>query len=219
MSAPNDLALLTRFVPTLQQAKAMLAEASRLNPGPWVQHSRYVAQAAQRIAEHHPLLDPDRAYILGCLHDIGRRAGVTGMRHIYDGYIYLQAQGFHDAARICLTHSFPYKNSHAVFGEWDCTPEEVETVSRFLDGIEYDAYDRLLQLCDSLALPTGFCLIEKRLVDVLLRYGRHGVSDWVVLKWQATFDIQHQFEAEIGRSIYALLPGVAENTFGFDPCN
>lgn len=205
-------------LPTRDGAEALLDEASRLNPGPWVQHSLYVAQAAQRIAEHHPSLDLQRAYILGCLHDIGRRAGITGMRHVIDGYAYLTELGFDDAARICLTHSFPYKNPQAVFGEWDCTLEELEMVSRYLERIEYDHYDRLLQLCDSLALPTGFCLIEKRLVDVLLRYGRHGVSDWVVLKWQATFDIQRQFEAEIGCSIYALLPGVVETTFGFDAC-
>jgi hypothetical protein len=126
--------------------------------------------------------------------------------------------GFDRAARICLTHSFPYKNPHAVFGEWDCTDTEFDGVSRFLADVEYDDYDRLLQLCDSLALPTGFCLIEKRLVDVFLRYGRLGLNEWILPKWQTTFEIQHQLEAEIGCSVYKLLPGVIENTFGFDAC-
>lgn len=205
-------------LPTALQAHNLLDEAAQRNPGSWVQHSLFVAKAARTIAKHHPALDPDKAYTLGCLHDIGRRAGVTGMRHVIDGYTYLIDEGFDDAARICLTHSFPYKNPHAVFGEWDCSPSEFEMVSRFLDSIEYDAYDRLLQLCDSVALHTRYCLIEKRLVDVLLRYGHHGVSNWIVLKWQATFDIQRQFESDIGCSIYSILPGVVENTFGFDPC-
>ena len=29
----------------------------------------------------------------------------------------------------------------------------------------------LIQLCDGLALPNGFCLLEKRLLDVSMRYG------------------------------------------------
>ncbi len=65
-------------IPTLTQAQTLLAEAETRNPGPWVAHSINVARAAQLIAERHPDLDPDRAYILGLLHDIGRREGVTG---------------------------------------------------------------------------------------------------------------------------------------------
>ena len=33
---------------------------------------------------------------MGLLHDIGRREGVTGMRHTLDGYRYLLEQGFDD---------------------------------------------------------------------------------------------------------------------------
>ena len=31
-----------------------------------------MAQAAQAIASHHPHLDPESAYVLGLLHDIGK---------------------------------------------------------------------------------------------------------------------------------------------------
>ncbi len=31
-------------------------------------------------------MDEDVAYILGLLHDIGRREGIHGMRHSLDGY-------------------------------------------------------------------------------------------------------------------------------------
>jgi hypothetical protein len=41
----------------------------------------------------------------------------------------------------------------------------------------------------------------------------------VIAKWQATFEIQCRFESQIGCSIYKLLPGIAQNTFGFDPCD
>lgn len=201
-------------IPSLDQAQALLAEAEGRNPGPWVAHSIHVARAAQLIAEHHPALDADRAYIFGLLHDIGRRAGRTGMRHVIDGYTYLSDLGFDAAARICLTHSFAYQNPRAVFGAWDCTEQEFEWMSELLMSITYDDYDRLLQLCDSLALAEGFCLIEKRLVDVFLRYAQHGVDSTVHTKWQQIFAIQRQFEAVINCSIYELLPGVVETTFG-----
>ena len=200
----------TLKIPSVAEAERLLAEAADANPGPWVMHSRYVAQAAQVIARD-AALDGDAAYVLGCLHDIGRRAGVTGTRHILDGYRYLLALGYDDAARICLTHSFPLQHVEAIYGQADWSAEDGQFVADTLAGIEYTDYDRLIQLCDSLALPTGFCLIEKRFVDVVLRYGS---NDYTVPKWQATLAIKDQFEKIIGGSIYNLLPGVVATTFG-----
>ena len=201
-------------VPALAMARALLAEAEQRNPGPWVAHSVNVARAAQLIAQRHPNLDADRAYIFGLLHDIGRRAGKTGMRHVVDGYLYLKTLGYDAAARICLTHSFPYQNPHAVFGAWDCTDEEFQMLSDTLLSITYDDYDLLLQLCDSLAMAEGFCLMEKRLIDVFMRYAEHGVNSTVHSKWRCLFGIQRHFEQIIGCSIYQVLPGVVETTFG-----
>ncbi len=201
-------------IPTLQQARQLLSEAEKLNPGPWVPHSVFVAKAAEAIARIHPDLDPATAYILGCLHDIGRRAGVTDLRHMIDGYHFLQSLEFSDAAQISLTHSFPVKDVNVASGQWDCSAQEREFVQDYLSRVEYSEYDRLIQLCDALALPTGFCLIEKRLVDVALRRGVHSHT---VLRWKGYFDNQHTFERVIGRSIYSVLPGVIENTFGFKP--
>ncbi|MCP4360186.1 MAG: HD domain-containing protein [Chloroflexi bacterium] len=197
-------------IPTLSETESFLAEAADLNPGPWVAHSRYVAEAARQIALHHPELEPEAAYILGCLHDIGRREGITGMRHIIDGYHFLAAQGYEDAARICLTHSFPAQDIREAFGKWDCTQEEYNFVADYLLGIQCTVYDKLFQLCDALALPDGCCLLEKRFIDVVLRYG---FNDFTLDKWRATFAIKEQFEQEIGCSIYELLPNVVETTF------
>jgi len=198
-------------IPSLEQAQAYLREAERLNPGPWIAHSRYVAEAARAIAAHHPALDPDRAHILGWLHDIGRRFGVTGMRHVLDGFRFLQAEGFEDAARVCLTHSFAIPHIDSVAGTWDCSAEDVAFVQQTIASWEMNDYDRLIQLCDAVALPTGCCLMEKRLVDVALRYG---VNPYTLRRWQALFDIQYDFESAIGQSIYAVLPDVVAATFG-----
>lgn len=65
-------------VPTLEEAKKILEECGKLNPEPWVEHSINVAEAAKLITEQIDDLDSELAYILGLLHDIGRREGVHG---------------------------------------------------------------------------------------------------------------------------------------------
>jgi HD superfamily phosphodiesterase len=112
-------------IPSRTVALQILEEAEVRNAGNWIKHSLHAAQAAEAIAQHHPALNADSAYILGCLHDIGRREGTTGMRHILDGYTYLNGLGYEDAARVCLTHSYPVQDVWAVSGKWDCTPDEM----------------------------------------------------------------------------------------------
>ncbi|SHK24110.1 HDOD domain-containing protein [Clostridium cavendishii DSM 21758] len=197
-------------VPTLNEAENLLREAENLNPGDWIQHSIYTAEASKLIASNCPTLNPETAYILGLLHDIGRRFGVTSMRHSIDGYNFAMSKGYPLLAQICLTHSHPLKLIDEAFGVWDCSTEEYKFVEDFLKSTKYDDYDKLIQLCDALALPSGFCLIEKRLMDVALR---HGIHKYALEKWKATFKLKEYFEKMIGKSIYTLLPGVIENTF------
>jgi hypothetical protein len=64
-------------IPNRHQANLLFREAETLNPGGWIAHSSLVSQAAEIIASHIPDLDPQAAGILGLLHDIGRRVGVT----------------------------------------------------------------------------------------------------------------------------------------------
>lgn len=203
-------------IPSLEEAERLLSEAALMNPGPWVSHSRYVALAARLIAERHPTLEPGSAFILGLLHDIGRREGVTYIRHLVDGFYYLNNLGYPDAARISLTHSFPVPDLYVYMGEHDCIASDLEFLKEFLASVEFDEYDRLIQLCDSIAQPDGFCLLEKRIVDVALRYG---TNDHSLAGWKARFQIKAEIETAIGVSIYKVLPGVVEGTFGFTPAN
>jgi HD superfamily phosphodiesterase len=106
--------------PSIEEAQVFLTEAEQLNPGGWVSHSLYVGKAAQLIAQRCQHLDSEIALVLGTLHDIGRRFGVTSMRH--------------------------------------------------------------------------------------------GVNNYTIAKWKATFTIKKYFEACIGGSLYNVLPGVIENT-------
>ena len=43
-------------------------------------------------------------------------------------------------------------------------------MKEFVANAVYDDYDRLVQLWDAWAMPSGFCLLEKRFVDVTMRY-------------------------------------------------
>ncbi|MBS6937317.1 MAG: HD domain-containing protein [Clostridium sp.] len=194
---------------TIQQANEQLQTAYQKNPGPWVEHSRSVAENARRIAEHTDCIDPDTAYTMGLLHDIGRAAGVSGIRHIFDGYDRMIALGQPTIARICLTHSFPLKNIHAFQGSFDCSKQQLAFLQCFLDSCSYDNYDRLIQLCDALSLPSGACILEKRLVDVALR---HGVNDLSLEKWRAFLQLKQHFDRLCRCNLYTLLPNVLENS-------
>ena len=194
---------------TIQQANEQLQTAYQKNPGPWVEHSRSVAENARRIAEHTDCLDPDTAYTMGLLHDIGRAAGISGIRHIFDGYDRMNELGQPTIARICLTHSFPLKNIHAFQGSFDCSKQQLAFLQRFLDSCSYDNYDRLIQPCDALSLPSGACILEKRLVDVALR---HGVNDLSLEKWRAFLQLKQHFDRLCRCNLYTLLPNVLENS-------
>lgn len=194
---------------TLTQAETELQNAVQRNPGPWEQHSYSVANNARLIAQKAPGMDPDRAYVMGLMHDIGRRAGVTGILHVFDGYDYLMELGQPELARISLTHSFPIRDVCTFFGKYDCSEQQLSFLQAYLDGTEPDDYDILIQLCDAISLPNGACIMEKRFVDVALR---HGIPSFAVEKWKAFMGTKTHFDKLCGCNIYELLPNVLENS-------
>jgi len=194
---------------TREQAERELRTGAALNPGPWEQHSESAAKNAERIARRVPGMDGEKAYVMGLLHDIGRRAGVTGILHLFDGYDYLTRLGEPELARICLTHSFPIKDVHTFFGKYDCTREQLSFLQDYLDRTQLDNYDILIQLCDAISLPNGACILEKRFVDVAMR---HGLPPFTIEKWRAFLHTKEHFEQLCGCNIYELLPNVLENS-------
>lgn len=195
------------MIPDRMAAQAELKLAGELNPGPWVKHSLNVGEAARRIAERVPGLDGEEAYILGALHDIGRRVGVVNVpRHVYEGYRYAMDRGWDQVAKICMTHSYPLKEMD--FDRELASPEEPE-IKQYIAGCSYDEYDWLVQLCDSLAADYGFCILEKRLVDVARRYG---VEPHMLERWERVFAIKEYFEGRMGCSVYNVLPDIGRTT-------
>ena len=189
-------------VPSVEEAKKLIEEAAKLNPGPWIEHNKTAGFCARTIAEKCDDMNPDVAYVMGLLHDIGRREGTMDMRHIYAGYLFMISLRYDDSARICLTHSFPYKNIGAYNGQNDCLEEETEYIKKYIDMLEYNDYDKLIQLCDAISFPDGPTYVEKRLVDVVIR---RGFNDLTIPKWKAFLELKKYFDEKIGMDIYKLL--------------
>ena len=187
------------MLPTRTEAERLLSEAEKCNPGSWGNHSRVVAHCAERIAGACDDMDAEKAYILGLLHDIGRKFGTRHLGHVSDGYTYMMSFGYDEAAKICLTHSFNNHTTDEYIGNFFTSDEELRLINETLASVEYDDYDRLIQLCDSLAGSEGVLDIEERMGDVKRRYGAYPRE-----KWDANIALKGYFEKKTGRNIYEL---------------
>ncbi|MDR1587547.1 MAG: HD domain-containing protein [Treponema sp.] len=197
-------------MPNRSEAEKILLWAETKNPGKWIKHSFNVAKTAETIAKKCSL-NNNSAYVLGLLHDIGRYEGKTNLRHIYTGYNFMREKGYNEIARVCLTHSFPYKNIASFVGVTDCSKKEIEYLENELELVEYDDYDRLIQLCDALGSAEGICLLETRWIDIIRRYG---VNKYFKEKIEKTYEIKKYFEKKCNGDIYELFKKeIIENIF------
>lgn len=188
------------MLPSREEAEKLLLDAEQCNPGQWVSHSRYTAECAEKIAAFCEGMDTNKAYILGLLHDIGRKFGVKHFGHIYDGYKYMLQLGYDEVARICLTHSFNIQEINSYVGNFDVTKEEQQEIEDALRTVVYDDYDHLIQLCDSVAGAEGVMDIEARMADVKRRYG-----DYPQEKWDRNLALKQMFEERMGKNLYEVV--------------
>lgn len=185
------------MIPTRETAEKLLQEAEKCNPGPWGNHSRTVAHCAEKIAQSCPDMDSEKAYVLGLMHDIGRKFGVRHLGHVSDGFSYMKSLGYDEAAKICLTHSFNNQTVDEYIGKFDTSEEELRMIVSELGKVVIDDYDRLIQLCDSLAGSGWVMDIEERMNDVKTRYGSYPKE-----KWNSNLKLKQYFEERTGRNIY-----------------
>lgn len=188
------------MIPERAEAERLLRESEQHNPGPWGNHSRVAAHCAEKIAGLCDGTDPEKAYVLGLLHDIGRRFGIRHLGHVADGYTYMMSLGYEEAARICLTHSFQNQSLNDYIGNIDTSDEELELIRTKLKEVVMDDYDRLIQLCDSLAGSEGVLKLEERMEDVKKRYGSYPQE-----KWEFNIRLKEYFEKKTGKDIYEVV--------------
>ena len=190
--------------PSTNEAEQILTWAHKQNPTPWTSHCKNVAAAAETIASNCGM-NANKAYVMGLLHDIGYHAyrdfkGKTC--HIYIGYEWMMDKGFADVAKICLTHSFPYKDFRAYSGtDMNCTDDEKAFISAFLSDAIYDDYDKLIQLCDCLGTAQGICIVEKRLIANVMK-GTY--SEFIFKNWCAYLELKSYFDKKCNMNINKL---------------
>ena len=96
-----------------------------------------------------------------------------------------------------MTHSFNNHTINEYIGKFDVSDEEMKMIKTELARTVYDDYDRLIQLCDSLAGAEGVLDIEDRMNDVKKRYGFYPQK-----KWDSNMRLKRYFEEKMKKDIY-----------------
>lgn len=198
-------------LPTLQQAHGLVAnladEFHRLHMNTYGNFGHYlrVAKNAQKIALAIPGLNPDKAYIMGLLHDYGQAAEV-GDKHYFHGligYQQLLAMGYDEAARAALVHSF--------FENEEITPESYHSYDRqsiikcaeILRLRPFDDYDRLVHLADLTATGSKATTIERRFEYLAVQYKIN--EKMIAQKFLMACQLKAYFDKLCKRNIYDVL--------------
>ena len=170
-------------------------------------HTQGVAKAAEKIACHVSGMDAEKAFILGLLHDFGKRIGekFEGRFHGQEGYEKMCEMGYFDVAKVCLTHTFPDKDfSDDEFSypmEWKVWSKQT------LSNIEYDDYDYLIALCDKFFEGMSMVSIKKRVDGIVRRYNLDEKQK--VLLCKQSNKLKEYFDKKTGCNIYTIL-GIEE---------
>ena len=89
-------------------------------------------------------------------------------------------------------------------GKFDITEEETEELRLALAAMKFDEYDKLIQLCDSLAAAEGVVDMKERMEDIRRRYGQYPQS-----KWDKNMELKTYFEQKAGKDIYTVVGGIS----------
>lgn len=166
-------------------------------------HCLDVARIAETIAEYCPHLDPDQAYVMGLLHDCGRIKDEINLKlfHGLVGYDYMTDLGYPQLARISLTHCFYCQDFD--FSNYPQPKEQLLRCKELLKDIEFDDYDRLIQLADMMNDMGNICTIESRFQSISERYQiPYEKLDWAIRKLT---EIKHHFDKLCDKDVYELL--------------
>lgn len=82
----------------------------------------------------------------------------------------------------------------------DIPRQAQEELKVLLERMEYDDYDLLIQLSDSVAAAEGIVPLEERMNDVKRRYGSYPQE-----KWDRNVELRGYFEGKMGRDLYEVI--------------
>jgi putative nucleotidyltransferase with HDIG domain len=198
-------------IPSREQALKYLLEAYESNPRhyPWHHHCINAAKLASAIAKVAKL-DVEYAFIVGLMHDIGRRYVCTnhtfeGERRAHEilGYEFMKQEGYPEIARICLTHTLQNpdvtcKNTQVVFFNND---KDLAFVAEFLRHHKIDIYDKLIQMVDMIARENLWKTIENSMQNVINFYGSSLGQE---IKVNNLLQMKVEFDELCGQDIYQI---------------
>ena len=173
----------------------------------YIYHTNGVGDSAYKIAGYCGL-NQEKAYVLGLLHDYGKiqNEKKTGKAHFIVGYNKMIKLGLEEVAKICITHSFPLKK--IVFENYpQYSLQDLKKAQEIISSLEYDDYDRLIQLCDMLFEGNNIVSYKERLSCISKRYNL-SLSQTESLK-QGFLQNKSYFDAKCGCSVYKIL-GIKE---------
>lgn len=191
----------------------------------WEGHSRAVAKVAAKVAEQCGM-DANKTYALGLLHDIGRCIGDdVGLEHPVVGFEILKERGMLEAAKVSMTHTYygyekidrkdlltvvgereleengeGREKKLGVFGPRFRDARRLEFTIHFMETVELDDYDRLIQLADNMGHSLGIMTISDRFCDIMLRH--HLEKPWENLS--CLYELKQYFDRKAGMNIYEL---------------
>lgn len=165
----------------------------------WAIHSRLVGLTAKVLAERLNL-NSKKAYYLGLFHDIGRMYHLDDFSHLYKGFDFLLNKLGFSYAKICITHAYPIKNVYSFNGE--ITNNDMkEFIIKFLNEVNYDIYDLLIQLCDSIC-TYKLITIEDRYNDLKKKNKYNTFTNDKLIKLN---DIKNYFDKLLNDDVYKIL--------------
>lgn len=168
------------------------------------QHSLLVATCAEILATKIPNMDSKKAYALGLLHDYGKVVDEKANKlfHGLCGYKIMNKIGYDEVAKICLTHTFIEKDFDA--DDYISYPKsEVKECKKLLAKIEYDEYDRLVQLSDMMVTVVGFKTLKERMRFIRDKYKLCNLT--MKKKYRTVLKLKEHFDKLCGCDIYKLL--------------
>ena len=166
----------------------------------WITHSICVGNTASIIAKELNL-DVDYAKTLGYIHDYGKVVGDFS-KHDINGFNYLKDLGYDEEYySICLTHGYLNNDVMCAAGG---IPEDIPFRTEYIKTHKCSIYEKLICLCD-LMCTQEMIGIDKRLIDVIIRYGAYSNTQYHV---KETYKLKEYFDNLLGYNLYKLFPDI-----------
>ena len=177
------------------------------DPSTWFMYHNHVygvANVSKLIASRLDGISPERAFVLGLLHDVGRITERHEQRfHGVLGYEYLKDID-KEAARISMTHMFPL----SYIDDYECVEksffgkkEDYDFVKQFLQDNPINQTDKIVQISDALANAYGVVTIQERNEEYMKRH-KCSISEKILNNMCA---LKTQFDDLLGADLYDLM--------------